>query len=214
MLRGPWEGDSVLVVERDAGFLERWEDATWHLRLEPVGTTASEDDALELIRLRQPDIVLARIELVEHGKDGGRAFVTQALDLAENVRMIAVGSSTAVADVHPVLLAGAVAYVFADSDAHDLAWAVQQVYRRTVYVAGEPLESDHAVSSPELTPREQQVLALVSDGQGNKVIARALAISEETVKFHLSNIFRKLNVTNRTEASREAHRLRLSARVE
>jgi DNA-binding NarL/FixJ family response regulator len=56
-----------------------------------------------------------------------------------------------------------------------------------------------------LTLREQEILGYVSMGQTNIAIARALWVTEQTVKFHLSNIYRKLGVANRTEASRYAH---------
>jgi DNA-binding NarL/FixJ family response regulator len=55
----------------------------------------------------------------------------------------------------------------------------------------------------ELTPRERDVLALLSDGYGNRVIAERLAISEHTVKFHLASIFGKLGASTRTEAVRK-----------
>jgi DNA-binding NarL/FixJ family response regulator len=61
----------------------------------------------------------------------------------------------------------------------------------------------------QLTPREHAVLALVADGLGNREIARALDISEHTVKFHLASVFGKLGVSSRTEASRRALRLGL-----
>ena len=56
-----------------------------------------------------------------------------------------------------------------------------------------------------LTARELEVLRLVADGSTNGEIARKLWVTEQTVKFHLSNVYRKLNVANRTEASRYAH---------
>ena len=56
-----------------------------------------------------------------------------------------------------------------------------------------------------LTRREVEVLQLVSSGMTNRAVARALWVTSETVKFHLSNIYRKLGVSNRTEASRWAH---------
>ena len=56
-----------------------------------------------------------------------------------------------------------------------------------------------------LSPRELEVLQLVAAGASNSEIARRLWITEQTVKFHLSNIYRKLDVGNRTEASRYAH---------
>jgi DNA-binding CsgD family transcriptional regulator len=56
-----------------------------------------------------------------------------------------------------------------------------------------------------LTPRELEVLQLVASGSSNMEIAQALWVTEQTVKFHLSNVYRKLDVANRTEASHYAH---------
>ena len=57
-----------------------------------------------------------------------------------------------------------------------------------------------------LTARELEILGLVAGGASNGMIARQLWVTEQTVKFHLSNVYRKLNVSNRTEASHVAHR--------
>ena len=61
-------------------------------------------------------------------------------------------------------------------------------------------------NDPELTPRELEVLALLADGLPNKLIARRLEISEKTVKAHLTNIFQRIGVTDRTQAALWAHR--------
>ena len=66
------------------------------------------------------------------------------------------------------------------------------------------MRSAAAEESP-LSPRELEVLQLVAAGATNGEIARKLWVTEQTVKFHLSNIYRKLDVANRTEASRYAH---------
>ena len=66
-----------------------------------------------------------------------------------------------------------------------------------------------AVSNPRLTPRELEILRHASQGLTNGQIARELWVTEQTVKFHLSNTYRKIGVTNRTEASRYAHLHRL-----
>jgi DNA-binding CsgD family transcriptional regulator len=64
-----------------------------------------------------------------------------------------------------------------------------------------------------LTRREVEVLQLVSSGMTNRAVARALWVTSETVKFHLSNIYRKLGVSNRVEASEWAHENELGSRV-
>lgn len=66
-------------------------------------------------------------------------------------------------------------------------------------------QSPAAGDEPLLSARELEVLRLVAAGSTNGEIARKLWVTEQTVKFHLSNIYRKLNVGNRTEASRYAH---------
>ena len=57
---------------------------------------------------------------------------------------------------------------------------------------------------PDLTRRELEILRLVAEGHSNAALAKMLWVTEQTVKFHLSNIYRKLDVSNRTEASRWA----------
>jgi len=61
------------------------------------------------------------------------------------------------------------------------------------------------VETPQLTRRELEILQLVAEGYSNSQLAKMLWVTEQTVKFHLSNIYRKLDVVNRTEASRWAH---------
>ena len=73
------------------------------------------------------------------------------------------------------------------------------------------------VEAAGLTRREREILQLVSDGSTNGQVAKVLWVTEQTVKFHLANIFRKLDVRNRTQASRWAHAhglVRLNAREE
>src|SRR5687767_4721508 len=70
-------------------------------------------------------------------------------------------------------------------------------------VAAAP-NADQTLPIEALTPRESEVLALLADGLSNKTIARALGISDETVKFHLTAIFGKLGASNRTDAVRRA----------
>ena len=65
--------------------------------------------------------------------------------------------------------------------------------------------ADHVLAAEGLTVREAEILRLVSAGTSNAEIARTLWVTEQTVKFHLSNVFRKLGVSNRTQASHHAH---------
>jgi DNA-binding NarL/FixJ family response regulator len=104
-------------------------------------------------------------------------------------------------DIHQALAAGAVTYLLKDLVSDDLIRTVREVH------AGQrPIGADVKArlaareAQPKLTPREIQVIQLVSQGKRNKEIASLLDISEETVPVHLKNIFTKLNVSERTSA--------------
>jgi DNA-binding NarL/FixJ family response regulator len=73
-------------------------------------------------------------------------------------------------------------------------------------VAAAPAREDDGVGVERLTPREIEILSALADGLANKAIAARLGISDETVKFHLSGIFGKLQASNRTDAVRQALR--------
>ena len=75
--------------------------------------------------------------------------------------------------------------------------------RRSGLARPTPAQTEPAAH--ELTRRELEILRLVADGSSNGQLAKKLWVTEQTVKFHLSNIYRKLEVANRTEASRWAH---------
>ena len=95
-----------------------------------------------------------------------------------------------------------------DTSAEELSAAVHALSQGLI--VGPPallFESENEpLSQGSLTDRESEVLGLLSRGLANKQIAATLGISEHTVKFHVSSIYTKLNVTNRTEAMREGLR--------
>jgi len=96
----------------------------------------------------------------------------------------------------------------ADASAEELCAAVHALSNGLIVGTSELLfASEHEpLERGPLTERESEVLGLLSTGLANKQIAAALGISEHTVKFHVSSIYTKLNVTNRTEAVREGLR--------
>ena len=116
-----------------------------------------------------------------------------------------------------VILGGANAYVPKSAPRQVLINAIRAILAGGTYMPAEvvaALRESHsqsreepATGRDELTLRQRRVLELLSQGMSNKLIARALAISEITVKAHVSSIFRKLGVTNRVQAVIEAGRL-------
>jgi len=98
--------------------------------------------------------------------------------------------------------------VFKTASPDDVAAAVREAFTHAVDVV--PRGPTPAAPKPDetlagLTRRETEVLGLVAQGLTNAKMAKSLRVTEQTVKFHLSKIYRKLNVGNRTEASRWAH---------
>ncbi len=97
-----------------------------------------------------------------------------------------------------------------DGGQDDLMAAIRQAFETSIYLVAlrQRIRSTRAVEccgeAPELTRREIEILQLVAEGHSNSQLARMLWVTEQTVKFHLSNIYRKLDVANRTEASRWA----------
>ncbi len=105
---------------------------------------------------------------------------------------------------------GAAGYILKSVRPTDLAAAISQAVAGTVWMGGPRVAAilqEHAsqIHAPadgvEMTERELEILRLVARGQSNADIARTLYVTPKTVKFHLTNIFAKLGVTNRTEAA-------------
>ncbi|AAM24882.1 MAG: Response regulators consisting of a CheY-like receiver domain and a HTH DNA-binding domain [Caldanaerobacter subterraneus] len=100
---------------------------------------------------------------------------------------------------------GVEGYILKDAEYDDLIKAVRTIYNGGVYIhpslMQEIEDSNEELLRKELTPREIEILKLLSQGYSNKEIAQKLFLSEKTVKNHVYNIFRKLGVKDRTQAA-------------
>ena len=178
-----------------------------------VGRTSSPEEALELVEERQPDILICETGTLNGGLSG-TALIRGCRERLSTLRVIVVGGSRDPGDIDAAFAAGALAYAVKTAHPEDVAAAVRQAFDHTIFLAprnGDPVSSPSpAVDGREdgnvsLTRREREILALVAEGHSNRQLARMLWVTEQTVKFHLSNVYRKLDVANRTEASRWAH---------
>ena len=169
--------------------------------IEVVGEAYSGQDVLPLIRETEPDVVLLDVHMPK--VDG---FV--CLDLIRknhpNVKVVMFSASTIAEDIETALRRGASAYILKTVNPLDLAAAIRQSADETVYSAPPRPDVVRAEEQSDLTDRERTVLAAVMRGLPNKAISKELWVTEQTVKFHLSNIYRKLGVPNRTAAVRFA----------
>jgi DNA-binding NarL/FixJ family response regulator len=110
------------------------------------------------------------------------------------------------AHIAAALQRGASAYIAKTVNPLDLASALRQAFDGTVYTTFVAAEDESASGADlGLTEREIAMLRAVARGLSNQAIGREYWVTEQTVKFHLGNIYRKLGVTNRTEATRYAY---------
>jgi DNA-binding NarL/FixJ family response regulator len=172
------------------------------------GKTTRPAEALELIAEHTPGVFITGISMPE-GEMDGIECVREALRQTPGLKAIVLSSRRDPSYVDAALEAGAVAYVIKTAHPDDIASVVRQAFSSSVYLAPVRRTMSLAPASAngaarELTKRELEILKLAAEGHSNAQLAKMLWVTEQTVKFHLSNIYRKLNVSNRTEAARWA----------
>jgi NarL family two-component system response regulator LiaR len=175
--------------------------------IEVVGEAREGQEAITEAKRLQPDVIL--MDLVMPGMDGLEA--TRRIAASQpKTRILVLTSFSGDDKIFPAIKAGALGYLLKDSGPEDLVRAIQQVHngesslhpivaRRLLKELAFPLEKETEAAS--LTEREIEVLQLVARGQTNREIAERLAISEATVRTHVSNILSKLKLDSRTQAA-------------
>ncbi|MCX5389881.1 response regulator transcription factor [Streptomyces sp. NBC_00094] len=193
--------DDHQVVRRGLRtFLEVQDD------IEVVGEASDGAEGVARAEELRPDVVLMDVKMP--GTDGIEAL-KRLRRLANPARVLIVTSFTEQRTVVPALRAGASGYVYKDIDPDALAGAIRSVHAGHVLL--QPEVADALLSQEDspggtgrgstLTEREREVLGLIADGRSNREIARALVLSEKTVKTHVSNILMKLDLADRTQAA-------------
>lgn len=175
--------------------------------MDVIAEADSGDQALTAYTSHRPDIVLMDLQLP--GLTGIEA--TQAILTADPDAKILIFSTFARdEEIHRALRAGALGYLQKSASRPDLLAAI-----RAVAAGQQSLPPDIAArlkerdTRPDITPRELEILTLVTQGNANKEIAALLGIAEDTVKQHVSRILQKLAVNDRAQATAEAIRLGL-----
>ncbi|GGW73788.1 DNA-binding response regulator [Streptomyces lucensis JCM 4490] len=193
--------DDHQVVRRGLRtFLEVQDD------IEVVGEAADGAGGVARAEELRPDVVLMDVTMPGMG---GIDALRRLRELGNPARVLIVTSFTEQRTVVPALRAGAAGYLYKDVDPDALAGAIRSVHAGHVLlqaeVAGALLSQEEAGPGQgrggSLTEREREVLGLIADGRSNREIARALVLSEKTVKTHVSNILMKLDLADRTQAA-------------
>ncbi|MGW0085601.1 response regulator [Streptomyces sp. NPDC003393] len=193
--------DDHQVVRRGLRtFLEVQED------IEVVGEAADGAEGVARAEELRPDVVLMDVKMPV--MDGVEAL-RRLRELGSPARVLIVTSFTEQRTVVPALRAGAAGYVYKDVDPDALAGAIRSVHAGhillqpevAVALLAEEENNGGQGRGSSLTDREREVLGLIADGRSNREIARALVLSEKTVKTHVSNILMKLDLADRTQAA-------------
>lgn len=175
--------------------------------IEVVGEAQDGQEAISVAQRVQPEVIL--MDLVMPGLDGLEA--TRHISARQPEARILVLTSFAGDDkIFPAIKAGAMGYLLKDSGPDELVQAIRQVYRgesslhpsiarRLLRELSEPSRPGPMPDS--LTAREVEVLRLFAKGHSNREMSARLAISEATVRTHVSNILSKLNLCSRTQAA-------------
>jgi DNA-binding NarL/FixJ family response regulator len=187
--------------------LSRLLEATTDMEL--VGAAGDGEEAVALVAEHAPDVVL--MDLSMPGVDGTEA--TRRIAAAHaGTRVVILTSFSDRDGILDAVDAGAVGYLLKDAEPEELLRGVRAAARGESPLdpkaAGALLSAvhDRRSAADELTARERDVLRLVARGLPNKLIARELAISEKTVKAHLTSVFQRIGVTDRTQAALWAQR--------
>jgi DNA-binding NarL/FixJ family response regulator len=173
------------------------------LEVDVVARHVDADEALSALRSETPDLLITDVDVP--GRADGPTFIRLARTRRPTLRIIVLTLAEDPERIQAALSAGADAYVLKAAHPDDLATAVRQSFTHSLYLAPPPAVAAAHDSSP-LTAREVEILRLVAEGYSNRRLAELLSVSEPTVKFHLTNVYRKLGVGNRTETSRWAQR--------
>ena len=184
--------DHILLRQGITGILAPEAD------IELVGEAGNGEEAVEKFEQLRPDVTLMDLQMpVLSGIDA----IARITAKASNARIVVL--TTYRGDVQAVraLKAGARGYLLKSSLIDELLTAIRTVHAGQRYIPADVAQeiAIHAAEDP-LSPREIDILALVATGKANKVVARELDVSEQTVKAHLRTIFQKLGVQDRTQA--------------
>lgn len=180
-----------------------------------IGEGGSAAQAIDLVSRLQPDVLLLDAKMDDSGVDR----IGDILQAMPSVRIIMVTASEEEDVITRALEAGVAGYVLKGTTAPEMRSIVRSVYAGENFIAtdvigkvltglkGKTGLSEQLHPSQPLSKQETQVLQQLAHGLSNREIGVRLAVTERTVKFHLSNAFAKLHVRNRVEASILARRM-------
>jgi len=200
----------VLLIDDHRLFREGLKSLLQRRNIDVLAAVGDGTEGVKLTRELHPDIVLLDMRMPVND---GISVLKQLKQEELTMPVVILTTSSHEPDLLESLKNGASGYLLKDMDPDALVTALRDIYSgKTVvaptltsvlvrFVQGDTSTTQDQGPFNELTPRESEILILIADGQGNKLIARNLGISDGTVKLHVKAILRKLEVHSRVEAA-------------
>ena len=206
-MRGIGEEKTAVILDRHPLWVDALQRLLTEVGIKVAGATASPSEALDLIAEWKPALFIAEWDALESSSHGPE-LLREAAANAPGLRSVVLATQDDPVCIDKSFSAGATLYCIKTAASEDLASAIRQAFDTSIYHAGVRRRENSLIAAggpvSGLTKREVEILRLVAEGYSNSQLAKMLWVTEQTVKFHLSNIYRKLDVGNRTEASRWA----------
>ena len=200
----------IILIDDHALFREGLITLLQRRNIEVLAAVGDGHEGIELAQQLKPDIILLdkRMPIID-----GLSVLKHLQSLELGIPIVMLTTSSNEADLLGALKAGASGYLLKDMEPDALVTALRDIqFGKTVvaphltsvlvrFVKGDMSVAKSKGPFNELTPRESEILELMAEGQGNKLIAKNLGISDGTVKLHVKAVLRKLNVHSRVEAA-------------
>ena len=201
---------TAVIVDHHPLWLDALESLLERVSIKVVARTTSVNEAFALVEQHKPDVLVSEYESMQE-LDDDLPLLQHTLDMRSDVKCVVLAAGSDEGKVANAFANGAAVFCAKTAPPDDLALAIRQAFDRSIHFATNHRPSEVrqiparlGASAASLTKREVEILRLVSEGHSNSQLAKMLWVTEQTVKFHLSNIYRKLDVANRTEAARWA----------
>lgn len=201
---------NIILIDDHTLFREGLESLLARRNINVLAAVGNGEDGLRLATELAPDIVLLDMRMPEMD---GMDVLRQLRKNGFTKPVVMLTTSSDERDLVQSLRSGAQGYLLKDMEPDQLVLALRDIVDGKTVVApdlaavlarvvqGDTMEADNDSPFSKLTPRENEILSHLAEGQSNKVIARNLGISDGTVKLHVKSILRKLGVHSRVEAA-------------
>ena len=200
----------ILIIDDHRLFREGLQSLLQRRSIDVVAAVGDGNEGIKLAKELVPDIILLdmRMPIID-----GISVLVQLKKSELNMPIVILTTSSNEQDLLEALKNGASGYLLKDMEPDALVTAMRDINAgKTVvaphltsvlvrFIQGDTSATEKQGPFSELTPREGEILKLIADGQGNKLIARNLGISDGTVKLHVKAVLRKLEVHSRVEAA-------------